>query len=69
MATCKDCVGNDFCNERPFAQRNIEKRCSWFKNKADFVKNIFLNHITDLDNETLLTISHEVSKEILRREP
>lgn len=38
MATCKDCVGNDFCNERPSVQRNLEKKCSRFKNKADYAE-------------------------------
>ena len=39
------------------------------KNLAVWLKDVFLNHITDIDDKTLLTISHEVSKEILRREP
>lgn len=38
MATCKDCVGNDFCNERQSVQRNLEKKCSRFKNKADYAE-------------------------------
>ena len=38
MATCKDCIGNDYCFVKPLHPRMMEKSCKEFKNKADFVE-------------------------------
>ena len=38
MATCKDCIGYEYCNPQPKNPRKVEKWCDRFKNKADFVE-------------------------------
>ena len=38
MATCKVCIGNDYCFVKPLHPRMMEKSCKQFKNKADFVE-------------------------------
>ena len=38
MATCKDCIGNDYCFVKPLNPRMMEKHCKNFKNKADYVE-------------------------------
>ena len=38
MATCKNCIGYEYCNPQPKNPRKVEKWCDRFKNKADFVE-------------------------------
>ena len=38
MATCKDCIGNDYCFVKPLHPRMMEKSCKTFKNKADYAE-------------------------------
>ena len=38
MATCKNCIGNDYCFVKPLHPRMMEKSCKNFKNKADYVE-------------------------------
>ena len=38
MATCRDCIGYEYCNPQPKNPRKVEKWCDKFKNKADFVE-------------------------------
>ena len=38
MATCKDCIGNDYCFVKPLHPRMMEKSCKKFKNKADYAE-------------------------------
>lgn len=38
MASCKDCIGNDYCFVKPLHPRMMEKSCKKFKNKAYYAE-------------------------------